>query len=53
MLESFARGAKVHPFLILNGSPDDQIFPNHLMIEGFYLLQARTRLREITTILQT
>jgi len=53
MLQSLADGVKLHPWLILNGSPDSQIFPNHLMIEGFYLLQARTRLREITTILQT
>jgi Uncharacterized protein conserved in bacteria (DUF2333) len=53
MLQSLADGARLHPFLILNASPDSQIFPNHLMMEGFYLLLARTRLREITTILQT
>jgi hypothetical protein len=52
MLESFAQGVRLSPVLVLNGSPDTQFFPNHLMIEGFYLLQARTRLREITTILE-
>jgi hypothetical protein len=52
MLGSFAAGLKLDPLLVLNGSPDTQFFPNHLVIEGFYLLRARTQLREITSILQ-
>jgi hypothetical protein len=52
MLGSFASGLKLDPLLVLNGSPDTQFFPNHLVSLGFYLLRARTQLREITSILQ-
>lgn len=52
MLESFEAGVKLEPFLVLNGTRDGSVFPNHLTTIGFYLLQARTRLREITSVLQ-
>lgn len=52
MLEAFEAGVKLKPFLVLNGSRDGSMFPNHLTTIGFYLLQARTRLREITSVLQ-
>ena len=52
MLESFEQAIRLNPAFVLNGNPDSQIFPNHLAIEGFYLLRARTQLREITSILQ-
>lgn len=52
MLEAFEAGVKLKPFLVLNGSRDGSVFPNHLTTIGFYLLQARTRLREITSVLQ-
>jgi hypothetical protein len=53
MLDSLAKAVKVQPFCVLNASPDSDLFPNHVLMQGFYLLRARTRLREITQILQT
>ena len=32
-------------------NPDGFLIPNHLAAQGFYLLRARTQLREITSIL--
>jgi hypothetical protein len=52
MLEAFAQGVELRPFLVLNGTRDGSVFPNHLTTIGFSLLQARTRLREITSVLQ-
>ena len=52
MLKSLSEGIKLQPMVILNARPDAQIFPNHVVAEGFYLLMARTKLREITQILQ-
>ncbi len=37
--------------IVSNGSPDDLYPANHLLAEGFYLMRARTQLREITNIL--
>ena len=37
--------------VIVNGKPDGQLQPNHLAVQGFYLLRARTQLREISNIL--
>lgn len=51
MLESFRAGVALDPWVIVNGRPDKQFVPNHLAAEGFYLLRARTQLREITNIL--
>jgi hypothetical protein len=52
MLKAFEQGVELSPFLVLNGTRDGSLFPNHLVIIGFSLLQARTRLREITSVLQ-
>ncbi|WP_165787536.1 DUF2333 family protein [Minwuia thermotolerans] len=43
--------AGLDPLMVMNGSPDGLIFPNHLTSQGFYLLRARTKLREISNIL--
>ncbi len=51
MLESIAHAAELSPFVIINGSPDAAILPSHLASQGFYLLRARTMLKEITNIL--
>ena len=51
LLESFASTARQEPFAVLNGKPDSQMVPSHLAAQGFYLLRARTQLREITNIL--
>jgi hypothetical protein len=51
MLRSFELAATQEPGIILNGIPDSQAVPCHLCGQGFYLLRARTQLREITNIL--
>lgn len=52
MLESMRAAAALDPLIIMNGAPDGMAFPSHLSVQGFYLLRARTQLREITNILQ-
>jgi hypothetical protein len=37
--------------IVWNGYPDGLLIPNHLAAQGFYLLRARTQLRELTSIL--
>ncbi len=51
MLESFRASAELEPWVIVNGPPDSPILPSHLAAQGFYLLRARTQLREISNIL--
>ncbi len=51
MLGSMAQTAALDPWVVVNGAPDGQILPSHLAAQGFYLLRARTQLREITNIL--
>ena len=51
MLESFRASVELEPWVIVNNTPDGQFLPNHLAAQGFYLLRARTQLREITNIL--
>ncbi|MDF1719079.1 MAG: DUF2333 family protein [Minwuia sp.] len=43
--------AELDPLIVQNGSPDGMIFPNHLTSQGFHLLRARTKLKEISSIL--
>ncbi|MBM3491666.1 MAG: hypothetical protein FJX68_14725 [Alphaproteobacteria bacterium] len=52
MLDSLATAAALQPPVVINGRPDSQLQPSHLAAQGFYLLRARTRRREITTILE-
>jgi hypothetical protein len=51
MLESFRGAALLQPLVVINGAPDSQLTPSHLASQGFYLLRARTQLREISNIL--
>ncbi|MBT3332153.1 MAG: DUF2333 family protein [Rhodospirillaceae bacterium] len=51
MLESLRHTAELSPMVVVNGTPDAQAMPSHLAAQGFYLLRARTKLREITNIL--
>lgn len=51
MLRSFREVATLHPYVIVSAAPDSQFLPSHLAAQGFYLLRARTNLREITGIL--
>jgi len=51
MMGSFEHAAGLDPLVIVNGAPDGQMVPSHLAAQGFYLLRARTQMREITNIL--
>lgn len=51
MLASFRSVVELDPYVISNAKTDGQLFPNHLAVQGFYLLRARTQLREISNIL--
>jgi hypothetical protein len=50
-VETFRIAAQLDPWVVWNGYPDSFLIPNHLAAQGFYLLRARTQLREITAIL--
>ena len=52
MVETFRIAAELDPPVVWNGYPDGMMLPNHLAAQGFYLLRARTQLREISNILQ-
>tara|TARA_B100001939_G_scaffold340429_1_gene348516 strand:- start:10452 stop:11417 length:966 start_codon:yes stop_codon:yes gene_type:complete len=51
MEESFASVVDLDPTIVSNCQPDGMAFPNHLAAQGFYLLRARTQLKELTNIL--
>ena len=51
MLTSLRNAVELSPWVVVNGRPDSQFMPSHLAAQGFYLLRARTQLREITNIL--
>lgn len=52
MLESLAEAGALHPLVVINAKPDALILPSHLTGLGFYILRARTQMREINGILQ-
>ncbi len=52
MLDSIRQAAELSPVIVVNGNPDGALLPSHLASLGFYLLRARTQLREIVNILQ-
>ncbi len=52
MVGSMLDGAALQPLMVINGSPNAMLQPNHLAAQGFYLLRARTQLEELTDILQ-
>jgi hypothetical protein len=51
MVDTFRTAAELSPWVVWNGYPDAFLIPNHLAAQGFYLLRARTQLREISSIL--
>ena len=51
MMDSFRKAALIDPWVVTNGAPDAQFQPNHLAMQGFYLMRARTQLREVSNIL--
>ncbi|VAW01096.1 hypothetical protein MNBD_ALPHA06-2237, partial [hydrothermal vent metagenome] len=52
MLLELRRAAVMQPLVVNNGTPSGQAFPNHLANQGFHLLRARTKMREITDVLR-
>lgn len=52
MLHSLGEAARLDPLVVMNGSTSGLFAANHLAVQGFYLLRARTQLAEITDILQ-
>lgn len=51
MLLSLREGAELRHFFVFNGAVNSQIIPNHLAVQGFYLMRARTQLQEVANIL--
>lgn len=51
MLQSFRVAATLQPWVVVNGDPAGQLLPSHLAAQGFFLLRARTQLKEINNIL--
>ena len=51
LLASMSEAARLQPWVVTNGAPDSQVIPSHLASQGFFLLRARTQLKEITNIL--
>ena len=49
--QSLSRLLDLDPMIVSNCDADDFLFQNHIAAQGFYLLRARTRLKEITNIL--
>jgi hypothetical protein len=52
MLGSFRIGATMDPLIVVNGRQDSLMMPSHLSTLGFYLLRARTQLRELADTLR-
>jgi hypothetical protein len=51
MLDTFREAATLQPWVVVNGDPASQFLPSHLAAQGFFLLRARTQLKEIINIL--
>ncbi|MBM3518184.1 MAG: DUF2333 family protein [Alphaproteobacteria bacterium] len=52
MLTTMHEAARLNAWVIANGDPNSMLVPSHLAAQGFFVLRARTQLREITAILQ-
>lgn len=52
LLASLGRAAELQPLVVANGSPDGQLWPNHLLAQGYLLLLARFQLYAVVNILQ-
>lgn len=51
MLKSLREGAEIRHFFVFNSDVNSQFFPNHLAVQGFYLMRSRTQLQEVINIL--
>lgn len=51
MLNSLKTAAQAQPLIVINADPDSFVRPSHLTAQGFYLLRARTQMKEVANIL--
>ena len=51
MLQSLREGMEADHFIVMNANPNTSVFANHIASQGFYLMRARTQMREVTNIL--
>jgi len=51
MLASLKTAAEAQPLVVVNADPDSVLRPSHLTAQGFYLLRARTQIKEVANIL--
>lgn len=51
LLDSLEAAALLDPWVVANGKPDANFPASHLAAQGFYLLRARTQLKEAVNIL--
>ena len=51
MLISLREAAELQPLIVRNGKADSMLMPSHLAGQGFYLLRARTQLKEVSDVL--
>jgi hypothetical protein len=51
MMGSLRVAAEMYPLIVANGAQDGLLVPSHLSAQGFYLLRARTQMREVTDAL--
>ncbi len=52
MIASLRQAVALSPWIVISGAPDSQSLPSHLSGLGFYLLRARTQLREASDVLR-
>lgn len=50
-VNSLREAATLNPLIIMNGKADGEFVACHLCAQGFWLLRARTQLREVTSVL--
>jgi hypothetical protein len=51
LVDNLFVAAELQPWWVVNGRPDSQLWPSHLASQGFFLLRARTQMREVTNVL--
>ncbi|MGK9164779.1 DUF2333 family protein [Inquilinus limosus] len=52
MVDNLREAAELRPLAVMNGRPDAMFQPNHLAVQGFFLLRARTQMRELSNVLR-
>lgn len=52
MVENLREAAELRPLVVMNGRADAMFQPNHLAVQGFFLLRARTQMRELANVLR-